>query len=152
MTLFHSEYARGSERVPAPQWAGDVVAIRFEATVPATAGAGDIIELGVVPASARVLDAVLDVDALDTHENKTIALDVGIMSGDVGSDDGDRTCGAELFDGVTTAQAGGVVRPTTVNAFRTSASGADRSIGVKIATAAATGAAGTVGLTVFFAS
>ncbi|MPZ36674.1 MAG: hypothetical protein GEU95_01205 [Rhizobiales bacterium] len=152
MALFHSSYVRGGERVPAPQWAGDVVAVRFEYTLPtAEQITGNIIELGVLPAYARPIDAVLDSDALAAS---ALVLDVGIMSGDVGEALDEvgaaRTSGDELFDGITTGVAGGVVRPTLAKAFRVAPAAKDRSIGLKIATQGVTPAEGKIGLTVFY--
>lgn len=109
---------------------------------------GDIIDIGVLPAYMTVSDAVLIADDLDTG-TPAILLDVGIMSGDPGSTDTGRTCGAEIFSGATAAQAGGTARPTLATAFKILATEADRSIGVKIATQAATAAAGRIRLRVF---
>jgi len=89
-----------------------------------------------------------DGDDLDSGGSPAILLDVGVMSGKWGENDGGRTCADEFLDGVNTAQAGGVVRPTLKTAFRTSSGAENRSIGVKIATAAATPQAGVLGLTV----
>lgn len=153
MALIHSNYTRGALRIPAPQNAGEVVAVRFEHTLTAAQNVtGNILELGVLPAHARSVDAVLDCDDLD--DATALVLDVGIMSGQVGEalndDDTARTCGDELFDGVTTGQAGGVARPTLAKAFRIVPTDKDRSIGVKIATAAGTPVEGKIGLTVLF--
>jgi len=73
------------------------------------------------------------------------------MSGAWG-DGGVRTCGNEFFAASTTPQAGGAARPTAAAAYRVARSDQRRSIGVKINTAAATGAAGTIGLTVLQAA
>ena len=110
---------------------------------------GDIIDLGVLPAYCTVSDAVLIADDLDTNGTPTIALDVGIMSSTPGDTSTSRTCGAEIFSGATTAQAGGTARPTLATAFKIQPTDADRSIGVKIATQSATAAAGRIRLRVW---
>lgn len=153
MAVWNSKYATRELPVVYPKEAGDVVAQRFSYAVTASiAGTvNDIIEIAVLPAYCRVVDIILDTDDLDTGGSPAIALDVGIMSGAVG-DGGTRTVGAEFFSGATTAQAGGVVRPTLKTAFRVAPTSDHRSIGVKIATAAATGAAGELALTVLYAT
>lgn len=148
MALFQSDYAKGILAVPYPSLAGQAVTHRYAMSIPSGAALNDIFELACIPANCRVADLVLDADDLDTGGSPAIALDVGVMSGNWGENDSGRTCGDEFLDGVTTGQAGGVVRPTLAKAFRTGGAGVDRSIGVKIATAAATGQAGVVGLTV----
>ena len=153
MTILHSKYVAGAFRVPAAQWAGDVVAIRYEVSVPTDVADGDIIEVGILPAYHRIWDMTLDVDDIDS--STAIVLDVGIMSGEVGADfDADgttpRTCGDELLDGATTGQAGGMVRPTLGSAFRIAPTDQDRSIGVKVVTDAGAAEAGVIGLTVFY--
>lgn len=147
-TLIQSDHAKGLKPVPHPGRAGEAVTHRYSVTVPAGALANDIFEVACVPAGCRVADIVLDSDDLDTNETPTIVMDVGFMSGDWGDDDATRTVDDNFFDGATTAQAGGVARPTQAEAYRDGGSDTARSIGIKIMTAAATGAAGTVGLTV----
>lgn len=154
MALLQSNAAKGIESIPYPSQAGEVVSKRYTVAVGAT-GAGsalnDIIELAQIPAGCRVVDMILDSTDLDTG-GPTITLDVGIMSGDFGVDDAARTCGAEFFAASTVAQAGTAARPTLATAFRTGVTSNHRSIGVKIAAAATTPAAGTIGLTVLVAA
>lgn len=150
MGLKQSDAALGKIPIAYPSCAGETVTQRFSFTAPANIAQGDIIELAPIPPGVRVVDIVIDSDDLDTG-TPAILLDVGIMSGAWGSNDGARTCGAEFFDGVDVAKAGGVARPTLASAYRQAAADTERSIGVKIDTAAATGAAGEIGLTVTYA-
>lgn len=148
--MLQTEYAKGVEIAPTPDGADDTTSYR--ATIDLATGdltLNNIIEMGPLPAGCTLVDAILDSDDLDTG-TPAITLDVGIMSGDFGVVDGARTCGAEILSGVTTAQAGGVVRPTLASAFRIAPSDVDRGIGVKIKAAPATAQAGTVGLTVIY--
>ena len=147
MALIQSDAAKGIIPITYPGAAGVVVAQRYTIEVPTSVVDGDIIELGCIPPGCRVVDMILDSDDLDTG-TPAIVLDVGVMSGSWGDNDAARTCGDEFLDGVTVAQAGGVVRPTLAKAFRVDAAATARSIGVKIVTDAATAAAGTIGLTV----
>lgn len=151
MGLTQSNHAKGIATAPYPGFAGQAVTHRFTVAIPADAALNDIFEVAPVPPGCRPVDIVLDVDDLDTG-TAAITLDVGMMSGDFGDNDDSRTCGAEFFDGIDTAQAGGVARPTLASAYRVPVAAKARSIGVKIATAADAGQAGTIGLTVTYAT
>jgi len=146
--LIQSDHAKGIQPTPYPGFAGQAVTHRYSIAVPADAGLNDILELACIPSGCRVAEIVLDADKLDSNGAPTLTLDVGIMSGAFGDADAGRTCGAEFFAAATTGQAGGVARPTLASAYRTAGAATSRAIGVKIKAAAATGAAGTIGLTV----
>ena len=153
MTILHSKYVAGPFRVPAAQWAGDVVAVRYEFAMPVDVVDGDIVELGILPAHHTVFDAWLDSDDIDS--GTAMVVDVGLMSGDVGEDfnaDGTtpRTIGEEFLKDLTTGQAGGVVRATLATAFRIVPTDKDRSIGVVVQTAGSAPEVGSIGLTVFY--
>lgn len=151
MTIHQSDWAKGVKSGPYPHYAGEVVALR--ATFPFTAAQNvlnDIIEMLELPQGCTVVDAVLDIDDLDS--GTAIILDIGLMSGVPGDFETARTCADELFDGITTAQAGGVARPTLTKAYRIAPSGNARSIGLKVMTVATGPLAGTIGLTVFYTS
>lgn len=150
MSVIQSAAALGRVAIAYPSIAGHVVAQRFSYTVPVNIAEGDIVELAPIPPGCRVIDMVLDSADLDT--GSAILLNVGIMSGDWGDPANDRTVGAEFFSGSNVAQAGGVARPTLASAFKQGASDKARSIGVKIATDAATAQAGEIGLTVHYAA
>ena len=148
MSLIQSKYALGLVALAYPSIAGAATAIRYEHQLAAAPAAGDILELALIPNGTRVVDVILDSDDLDTNGAPTLTMDVGLMSGDFGEENGARTCGAEFFAASTLGQAGGVARPTLKTAFRTTKSNKDRAIGVKFPAAAATFAAGVIGLTV----
>ncbi|MBB3947044.1 hypothetical protein GGQ73_003008 [Rhizobium skierniewicense] len=152
MALIQSKYAKGTEALSYPSNAGEAVAIRFSHQVANAPAAGDILELACIPSNCRVVDIVLDSDDLDTNGAPTMLLDVGIMSGGFSDENPARTCGAEFFSGANAAQTGAVARPTLKSAYRTTPSNIDRSIGIKFTTAAATFAAGQIGLTVFLST
>lgn len=149
MTIHQSEWAKGRFNVPYPSCAGETVTVRGYFTVPANIVELDIIELLCLPNGCRPVDVIIDSDDLDTG-SPAIVWDVGIMSGTWGDDDPARTCGNELFASVNVSQAGGVARPTKKEAYRIARSGADRSIGLKLVTDAATAAAGEIGLTLSY--
>lgn len=150
MAVIQSKFAKGVKGVPFPAFAGHVVAMRFDHAFSAAPSANDILELACLPAGARVVDMVLDSDDLDSNGSPLISFDVGFMSGNWGDESQSRTVGAEFFSGDTVARAGGSSRPSLKTAFRSAPASNDRSIGVKIAAAAATFQAGTIGLTVSY--
>ena len=144
----------GSVSAAYPDCAGDIIVNRYELDLASgvlkgvTLGAGDIIDMGVIPANSTVVDVIIDSDDLDSNGTPTIAFDVGVMSGNPG-DTGSRTCGAEFFSASTVAQAGGVARTTLKTAFRVAPAQSDKSVGLKITTAAATQpATGKLGISV----
>jgi len=144
--LYQSAWAKSQRTTPTSGCGADELAQLFEYTLTATAlGVGDIIELGVLPANNAPCDAILVCDDLDTNGTPTIVMDVGIMNGDVGalldSAGSFRTCGAELFSASVAAKTGVTERASLLAAFTIAPSDKDRSIGVKITTAAATQAA-----------
>ena len=141
MTIKQSKWAKGIEVVPVCGEAGEVQAERFTFTITENLTTSDIIELGVLPAFATVVDAILDTDECGTG---TIA--VGVMTGDVGSTDGARTSGTELFAAAADAS---VVRPSARSAFTIAPTDKDRSIGLKFS-AAVTAANQVVALTLFY--
>ena len=152
MALKRSDYAKGSLVAPNPGFSGVAVTHRFTMLIPANAQVGDIFEVAAIPPGCRPLDIVIDADDLDTHGTPTIAFNVGVMSGNYGADDDTRTCGAEFFAASQVARTGGVAQPSLASAYRVPVNAKARGIGIEITTAAATGAAGTVGLTVTYAA
>jgi hypothetical protein len=124
--------------------ASDTLPLVFEHTIVAGEFAeGDIVEMGALPAGCVLAGpAVLVAEDCDSGTTPALALDVGIMSGDYLSNDGSRTCGAELFSASDVGQAGGVAVSAVAAGLLLAPSANDRSIGVKVNTAAATLVAG----------
>lgn len=151
MTILFSKFVSGPLRQPASVFAGQVCSLRAWFDIAAAQQVlNDIIDMAVLPANHRLIDAILDSTDLDTDGTPAITLDVGIMSGNPG-EGGARTCGAELFSGATVAQAGGMVRMSLRTGLIIAPSAVDRSVGVKIATAPDAAAAGQIGLTLLHA-
>lgn len=91
--------AAGVQRIPspAPHKAGDVVKARFTFTASENiTAADDIIEMGALPARAKLLGARLVAENLLAGDTLT----VGFMSGSYGSQDPARTSGSEIFSAV----------------------------------------------------
>lgn len=126
-----------------PDCAGDVVVNRYEidlASAPlkgVTLAQGDILDIGIIPATSQVVDVIIDADDVDTGGSPALAFDVGVLTGDPGTT-GTRTCGNEFFAASTVAQAGGVARMAKAAGFRVARAAKDTSVGVKITAAAAT--------------
>lgn len=150
MALVQNDHAKGVKQTPVPAEYGVAVTARFSYDLDTDLSVGDIIEMGALPANATVVDMVLDSDDLDSNGTPTLALDVGLMSGAYQDADDARTCGNEFYAADTTAQAGGITRMSKQAGFRVAKTQADRGIGVKIETAAATFQAGTVTLLVTY--
>lgn len=147
-TIRQSDFIKRIQPTVSSGEAGNVIVNDYFYDLPTAQNVtGDIIDIGILPAYMTVSDVVLVADDIDSGAGAV--LDVGIMSGSPGDTNTDRTCGAEIFSGATTGQAGGVARPTLASAFKILATEADRSIGVKIATQSAGAVAGRIRLRVF---
>jgi hypothetical protein len=135
MAITHSKYTRGAYRAPAAQWAGNVVAVRYEFAYDNAASDGDIVELGILPAHHTVRD--MTIDCTDVDGGTDFETDVGLMNGEVGDDVGPdgttpRTCGAEFFSGSTVGRTSASGRMSLATGFRIAPTDKDRSIGVKL--------------------
>lgn len=127
MAIKQSDWASGRRVTATSGEAGEVMCERFTYIITSNLSAGDIIEMGPLPAFAIPVDATLVSDELGT-----VTLDAGIMSGDFGSADQSRTCGAELFSAAADASA---VRMSLPGGFRLTSVDKDRGIGVKVSSA-----------------
>lgn len=155
-TKLSNLYQSGAQASAYPALAGAVVTQRSSFAV-AAAGANalalnDLVDMlpippGLVPVHVRLVS-----DDLDSNGAPTMTFDVGILSGTPGDATNARTIGAEFFSGSTLPQAGGVAFPTLKTAHRVTASNVERSIGIKVATAAATLQAGVIDVIVDFAA
>jgi hypothetical protein len=146
-----SPFSDGQIAVITGDCAGDVVVNEFYIDVTAAQiDADKMFDVGVLPAYHTVVDMILIADDLDTG-SPALTLDVGLLSGTVGDATGDRTIGAEFFSAATSGQAGTAVRMSLPSGFKIKPTEADRSIGVKVVTDAATAAAGRIRLLTFMA-
>lgn len=134
----------GTGGVAYPDCAGDVVENRYELDLSqaplkgVTLAVNDIIDMGLIPALSKVVDVIIETDDLDSNGTPTLAFDVGVITGTPGDNVGSRTCGNEFFAASTIARAGGVERMSKSAGFRVDRADTDKSIGLKITTAAAT--------------
>lgn len=145
MAIRQSAIATGQKQVPQAYTAGALACYLATFTIPVgmTVATNDIIELAVLPAEHRVVDAML----LTTGSFAAAKATVGIMSGEVGDATSVRTSSSELFNAVTPAE---LVRLSTDDAIVLATNDDNRSIGVKF-DAAITGAGQTVTLQLIIA-
>ena len=137
MAIIQSEIAKGTIAVPQAFTSGAVVAhlATIELPLGVDAGASDIVELTVLPANHRVVDAIVMADGFTTE-----TVDIGLMTGEVGDTDPTRTSDDSIFDGAAltgfarlSANTGPLLEPVDY----------DRSIGLKFS-GAITGAGQSV--------
>lgn len=124
--------------VPSHGLAGDLKAAYFEVSCTAAPSTSDTINFGYLPAGARVVLAVLESTDMDTGGSPSLTINVG------DSGDADR-----LFAASTVGQAGTLSTAIAVTGAGYSYTSETLITGVANANAA-TGAAGTLYLTVFF--
>lgn len=137
MAIKQSPWALFKQTAARVLTSGAVVEQEFYYDASAGLLAADIVDLGVLPANAKILDAYLYADASVGTTNAN----VGIMSGDLGSTDAARTLGTEIFNAaaLTTAHTA-IVRMTSPTAPKLAAGSVDRSIGLKVSADIAAGA------------
>ena len=131
MALIQSSHAKGRKQAPYASEAGNVVAARFEVDLDA-AGAGDVIELGILPAYCVVVDATLVTDGLG---GTATTASVGVMSGTPGENDDTRTVGNELFDSANVV-ASGLVRMSKTDMPLADTSETDTPVGMTVSESA----------------
>lgn len=133
-------------RVPSISPAGiEVVAQRGSiALVAADLDANDAGAVLILPAGCVPVAFIYDSDDLDTNASPTITASIGVMN--AAGDD----LATSLVAGITASRDGTAVHVTSKETVRLAAANTDRRIGVKFTAAAATKAAGTVGLTMFY--
>ena len=120
--------------VVAPRVTIDLVAADLDAN---DAGSVMILPAGCVPAGPLVYDST----DLDTNATPTIAASVGIMNS------ADTDLETVLVSGITASRDGSAVAVVSTALMALAPASVDRRIGIKFTAAAATKAAGTVGLT-----
>lgn len=147
-----SKFSSGQLPVVTGDCAGDVIVNEYFIDVTAAQiDANNMFDLGPLPAYHTVVDMILVPDDLDTGGSPALTLDVGLLSGTVGDDVSNRTIGAEFFSASNAGQTGTAARMSLASGFKVKPTEADRSIGVKVVTDAATAAAGRIRALVFMA-
>lgn len=118
--------------------AGGVIAVRAQATAPATLAANDVMEMVRLPAGYIITGGYLAATDLDTNSSPAITMTVGLMD----LTDSTLDSSTDLLTASTVGQGG------TLAAFNTGLTQGpftvDKIVAVKVVAAAATKAAGTV--------
>jgi hypothetical protein len=148
-SLRQSTQAYNKDIVMTPSGANDVVQCFADFPV-VTLVINDIIEMVPLPADCVLIDLIVDIPDMDTSTG--FVFDAGLMSGDWGQRSNSRTCGAEFISASTGGQAAAIVRPNVTGYTKVAPAAVDRSIGLKVTTAASGTAAttGTIRVTALF--
>ena len=141
MALFKSKQVTAGRPAATPLDASSPVTVVGEVLTATGMTADDVIEMVAFPAGTVPVDVTVVCEDLDSGGSPAITLDVGVLSGSY-ADTGARTCGAEFLSASTIGQAGGMARAAVPAGFLLGYSASDRSLGIKIGTAAATLATG----------
>lgn len=120
--------------------AGQIVAATGDYAVPVTLAASDIVALCHLPAEHEPVDFMLQSDDLDSNGTPTISVTVGVLNADMS----DLVANSNFITASNVAQTGGVARAVVTQGLQLAASNANRVVGLKVVTAAATKVAGTV--------
>lgn len=137
MAIKQSQWALFKQTAARVLSSGDVVKQEFYYDASAGLLAADIVDFGVLPANAKIVDAYIYADASIGTVNAT----VGVMSGDLGSTDASRTLGTEIFNAAAITNAHtALVRLTSPTAPKLAAGTTDRSIGLQVSADVVAGA------------
>jgi hypothetical protein len=148
MAIQKSPWAKFNQTAARPQTSGAVHKQEFVYDASSGVLAADIIELGILPGNAKSVDAILFTEGAFG----AVAANVGIMSGEIGSDDAGRTLGTELFAAQSLAATSTtIVRLTKAAALLVAPDVRDRSIGVQLAADVAAAAGLKLHLVLFYA-
>lgn len=150
MAIVQSKWVEGLLQTIRPQTAGatHVTHFTYDVGVEGALGAGDILELGIIPAYARITHATLVTEGTWTG----LTADVGVMTGEVGAalnpDNTARTSGDEFFNDVDLTVP--LSSLTKAEPLLLAAQEYERSIGVKVSGAVAAAAGKRLHLLLFY--
>jgi hypothetical protein len=142
MALYQSKQVKAGVPALSATEASCPLAVVGEFLTVAGLTANDVIEMVALPAGTVPIDVAIACEDLDTGGTPAIVLDVGVLSGNYAANDSARTCGAEFINDTNIGQAGGMASANVAAGLLLTPTLNDRSIGVKIQTAAATLATG----------
>lgn len=145
MAKIDSKYGSGVLPAPIPVAQEDLTVKAKISLTAAQNAQGNVLALAVLPADCVPVGYVLNASDLDSNGTPAILLNLGVLNA------GETAIETALLTGSAIGQAGGIavhgVSKATYDALDAiAASDKDRTIGVVIATGAATAAAGTVQL------
>ena len=143
-TIIHSRWAAGTTATPRPQSAGAVHAVKFRHSFATALAAAAILELGVLPPYAQIVDYKL----VPEGDFAGVTASGGVMTGELGADSDVRNAGTELFSAATALTA--VAAPDKATAYNVAASDQARGIGLKFSAAVAADATKKLTLILFY--
>lgn len=136
MTTFVSKNAAGQK--PIPSLVSSLLgSLLLEYVTTANLAAGDIIDLGPLPAGLTPVDAAIITDDLDSNGAPTITLSLGLLN--AAKTDLNGGTNETFITASTVGQTGGIARATTAAVYLLGASNAERRLGLKVVAGAATG-------------
>lgn len=144
MALKKSLQATQGLPIPTVDRATDAVPIFADYTFDGTEATNDVIEMVPLPAGYVPVDGYADAEDAGT----TVTANCGLLSGEYGSSDGARTCGAQFMSGKALGTAG-VYRFDVVGFSRVAPSTTNRSIGFALSSVSAPTAGAKLRLTVW---
>ena len=104
----------------------------------------DVGAVGILPAGCIPVGLTLDADDLDAHATPTLSTTVGLLN------PSQTDIQVSFASGVTLGQSSAAKVIESVAMMRLTPSSADRILGLKVTTAAATKQAGQIGMTLFY--
>lgn len=143
-TIIHSRQSLGIIPVPRPQSAGAVHVAKFRHTFSAALAAAAILELGVLPAFAEIVDYKL----VPEGDFAGVTASGGIMTGELGADSDARDAGTEMFSAATGLAA--VAAPDKAAAYNVAPVEQARGIGLKFSAGVAADAGKKLTLILFY--
>jgi hypothetical protein len=148
MATVKSDWVTGKKPMPSPNGSEVVNVLLALPVTAAQTDLADIYIMGELPEDCALVDAVYAATDLDTAGSPAIALSFGVVN------TGETDLGTVLQAAITVGQAGTAARLTpTLTTLGTVTDGSTRKkLGYKVTTAAGTGAAGTVYLSLSYRS
>ena len=123
----------------------EVVAVRYAIALTVNdLDAGDVGAVGLLPAACVPVGLVIDTDDLDTHATPTLQASVGLLNAQQSD------LAVVFASGLSVGQSAAATPVYSSTLLRLAKADGDRLLGVKWTTGAATKAAGTLGLTLFY--
>ena len=152
-TVYQSPDVSPGRPAPSADDTGTDMSVRGIVVLTLAVVINDILEVLKIPAGHIVKDLILETDRLDTNGAPLLTYDVGFMPGTPSVVDTARIPTADWFAASTLGQTGGIARPAAATAvlakfMRQEAMDFERSIGVLIKAAPATGVAAQASMNV----
>ena len=147
MSIFRSLWGKFKRSANMPYMAGLVTQTDFYYELTDTLGVGDVVDFGVLPAGARIVDAHLFAEGDLTGKTVT----VGFLSGTPGDTVSARTLTADLFSAQALDAGVAITRLNKAPVLVVAPGATDQSIGLQFSAAVAPAAGKKVHLRLFYA-